>query len=71
MLNSTQGVPEKVRWTCHVVFRQSENARGDALVCADALDKNRVEYTGMYIVTPPINEDLLPAAKVEEYCILS
>jgi hypothetical protein len=51
MLNSTQGVPEKVRWTCHVVFQQSENARGDALVCADALDKNRVEYTGMYIVT--------------------
>jgi hypothetical protein len=32
MLNSTQGVPEKVRWTCHVVFQQSENARTDALV---------------------------------------
>jgi len=45
MLNSTQGVPEKVRWTCHVVFQQSENAR------TDALDKNRVEYTSTYIVT--------------------
>jgi hypothetical protein len=51
MLNSTQDSPENVRWTCHVIFQQSENACGDALVCADALDKNRVEYTGMYIVT--------------------
>jgi hypothetical protein len=40
-----QGVPEKVHWTCHVVFQQSESAR------ADALDKNWVEYTGTYIVT--------------------
>jgi len=46
-----QGVPEQVRWMCHVVFQQSESARADALVCADALDKNRVEYIGMYIVT--------------------
>ena len=53
MLNSMQGVPEQVRWMCHVVFQQSENARGDALICADALNKNRVEYTGTYIVTLP------------------
>jgi len=51
MLNSMQGVPEQVRWMCHVVFQQSKRARADALVCADALDKNRVEYIGMYIVT--------------------
>jgi hypothetical protein len=53
MLNSMQGVPEKVRWTCHVVFQQSESAHADALVCADELNKNRVEYTGTYIVTLP------------------